>query len=247
MANKSISMYFPEENVEEKLQAVKMFLENEANSSEASTTRSVKSRSTVKLLLFIIILNALIESSGFTNVVLYMEVILVRGKSFIIEPKNFVILDNIFSLVLRLITCNVIDKVGRKFLLVMSSISIGVVFLSLGYYFYLLHTNFDLDKYRWVPMLCLFLFKCSFSVGFFTTLYTLLSELFPANIKNLANSLALLTGSLLGFVLSKIFLSVSDSIGEQYMFWIHSLSAFLVTPFVLLFLPETKGKKLEEI
>lgn len=246
-AKESITKYFPDESVEEKLQAVNIYLKKQASFKAKDSTKTVNAKSVLKLLSFIMILTALIESTGYSTILLYMEVILTRGKSFLIEPKKFVIIESFFNLLLRLITCNVIDKLGRKFLLVTASITLSVFSLGLGYYFYLLNLNIDLDDYQWVPMVCLFVCKSSYNVGLFTSLHTLLSELFPANIKGLANSLALLTQAFFGFTLSEIFLPISDSVGEQYMFWTNSLSAFLITPFVILFLPETKGKRLEEI
>lgn len=246
----SIATYFPNENIEEKLGAIKIFLENQATFTSTTIVENkteTKSKSMVKLLLFIVIFSSLVEGSGFTTVVAYMEVILIRGKSCIIEPKKVAIIDSFLSLVLRLMTCKVVDKIGRKILLITASVVIGVTFTCLGIYFCLLNYNFDLNNFQWVPVVCLLTFKASFTIGFFTSLQTLLSEFFPVNVKNLANCLAQLTSSLIGFLLSSTFLWFSDSIGEQYIFWIHGLFGLLVTPFVIFFLPETKGKKLEDI
>lgn len=244
---KSITTYFPNENVEEKLLAIKMFLEMKASLSVKDATEKLKSIPIVKPLLFIVILSCLLESSGYSSVGIYMESILIRGKATIVEPKKVVIFDNFLIFFVRLMTCNVIDKIGRKILLIITSILIATEFFCLGVYFYLLHSNFDLDCFQYVPIVCILMFQTSFSIGFFTSFHTLLSELFPANVKSLAMSLSSLSGSFVGFALTKIFLPISDLFGEQYMFWTHSLCAILVAPFVIFLLPETKGRKLEEI
>lgn len=129
----------------------------------------------------------------------------------------------------------------------MASTLVSLSLLCLGIYFYLLNLNTILDGFEWVPVLCILFYIISFSIGFYTGFSTILSEIFSPNVKSIAASIALLAGTFSDFILSIVFLPISDSFGEQYIFWIHATCAFLVTPLVIFFLPETKGKTLEEI
>lgn len=244
---KSIMTYLPDEDVEDKLLEIEKFVKDQPRDSVRDIVISVvKSKSLTRSLTVVIVISALMELSGLTSIQRYTEVILNRGKSHILEAHKVIIYNNVFCFFMRLITCNVMDKFGRKLVLSVSSILSTVVLISLGTHFYLLHLGFSLENLQWVPIVCFFVFKSAYTIGFFTGLQVLLSELFPVNVKDVACCLSRLAASFFGFVVLMIFLPVSYSVGEEWIFWMNAVCAFLVTPLVLL-LPETKGKKLEEI
>lgn len=244
---KSILMYFPNQDVNVKFLEVKNFVESQASIGVCEKLKSLRSGPVKKPLIMVLVLLALMKSSGTGNIAHYMEVILERGKSLMMKPQELVIYINIFVAGLRFVTCNVADKFGRKVLFVTASASMGLSLLCLGIYFHLISLNFDIQGFEWVPIVCILLTSVSFSLGFATGFTTLLSEIFPLNVKNLATPILYVNGSFLNFLLTYAYLPVMNSFGEQYMFWIHATCALLVTPLVIVFFSETKGKTLEEI
>lgn len=244
---KSIMVYFPNLELEEKFAEIKNCVKEQTSLSVKDRFKILKTAPVNKSLILTLILSSLIQSSGIMNIRRFFEIILRRGKSLMIDPQKLVIYINILNILLRFITFTVSDKFGRKFLLIAASTLVSLSLLCLGIYFHLLNLNFELDGFEWIPIICVLLFMVSFSIGFFTGFSTVLSEIFPLNVKSIATCVACLTGSFFDFVLSTLFLPISNSIGEEYIFWIHAAAAFLVIPLVFFFLPETKGKTLEEI
>lgn len=244
---KSIKMYFPNLEVEEKLIEVKKYVEDQASVGLKDKLKIIKSKPVKKSFIVIIILSTLVHTSGVKNIVHYMEIILRRGKSLLIEPRKLVIYINLLSIAIRFVSCSAIDRFGRKFLLMTGSIFMSLTMVALGFYFHVLNSNSSVDGYEWIPAACILLSETSFSIGFHSGLITVVSEIFPLSVKNMGFSISYVISAFFSFLLTAAFLPISDTIGEQYIFWIHAVCGFLVSPLVILFLPETKGKTLEEI
>jgi sugar porter (SP) family MFS transporter len=135
----------------------------------------------------------------------------------------------------------VIDKVGRKALLMVSAAGMAVAEISLGAAF-LMHpppSNFILA----IVLVCV----AFFAVGLGPGVWVLLSELFPTRIRGRAMSVATISLWVACVALTLTFLSLVKAITVSGAFWLYA--AMCVVTFVLVWrvTPETKGKTLEEI
>jgi hypothetical protein len=74
-----------------------------------------------------------------------------------------------------------------------------------------------------------------------------MAEIFPAEIKGPACSFASMFNWVCVFLITYFFQPVTDSIGSYSVFWIFAGCSLLGFVFILLFMPETKGRSLEEI
>ena len=135
----------------------------------------------------------------------------------------------------------------RKLLLITSSIGVAVSLTCLGIHFYLVEKNFDITNLQWLPILSMFLFDIFFFFGFFNVPSAVLSELFPTNIKCTAACLASLAGAIFAFVSTKSYQPLIDLIGQSNVFFLHAIITILIVPYIILCMPETKGKSLQEI
>jgi MFS family permease len=102
-------------------------------------------------------------------------------------------------------------------------------------------------RHGWLVALCLYLFMASFAVGPGVCVWLALSELMPTRIRSNGMSIALVINQLVSTTLAGIFLPFVSKYGYSSMFFLFSgftVIYFLVAAF---FLPETKGKTLEEI
>lgn len=165
-----------------------------------------------------------------------------------------------------------IDRMGRKILLIISAnlmaLSLGV----LGFYFYCnsntnVHnftTNSTLGvdseedvanfyaqiviyTYSWLPVTCLSVFIASYSIGFGPVPFIIMSEIFPAHARSYLCSLTSFSNHFFLFVVIKMFPMMVDWMGNHWTFWISAGSSLLSIFLVVLVLPETKGKTLTEI
>ena len=99
----------------------------------------------------------------------------------------------------------------------------------------------------WLIMACLGLFIASFSVGPGVVVWITLSELMPTRIRSTGMGIALLLNQGVSTLIAAVFLPIVGSYGyyAMFTFWAVCTVFYFVT--AAFFLPETKGKTLEEI
>jgi MFS transporter, SP family, solute carrier family 2 (myo-inositol transporter), member 13 len=99
----------------------------------------------------------------------------------------------------------------------------------------------------WLVMACLCLFIASFAVGPGVVVWLALSELMPTRIRSTGMGIALLVNQGVSTVIAGVFLPVVGYYGysAMFLFWAACTVIYFVTS--AFFLPETKGKTLEEI
>lgn len=149
---------------------------------------------------------------------------------------------------LVLLAAFAVDRMGRKPMFIISALGCGVALLGEGIFFYLKdHEQADVTHLSWLPTTGLVLFALLNNFGLFTLPYILTAELFATNIKAFASALIILYGGILAFLVTKIFDPISEAWGRYTIFWIFSGCCFLGTLFIIVFLPETKGKTFLEI
>ena len=103
------------------------------------------------------------------------------------------------------------------------------------------------QKNGWLVAITLYVFMAFFAVGPGVCVWLALSELMPTRIRSNGMSIALLINQAVSTTIAAIFLPTVGKHGYSFMFFM--FAAFTVIYFVTaaFFLPETKGKTLEEI
>lgn len=104
------------------------------------------------------------------------------------------------------------------------------------------------DKtHGWMVAMCLFGFMAFFAVGPGVCVWLALSELMPTRIRSNGMSIALLVNQFVSTSIAAVFLPTVGKYGyaAMFFFWTGCTVVYFVT--AAFFLPETKGKTLEEI
>ena len=139
-----------------------------------------------------------------------------------------------------LVTIMVVDKIGRKTLMLFGAGSLAVIYIVEGYFF---HIN-----YIGLPIIILTLASVAFySFTLAPVQWVILSEIFPNRIRGTAMSFVAIVMWFGNFSLTFMFPAINEALGWAKNFWLYALICivgFIVLAFAL---PETKGKSLEEI
>ncbi len=98
----------------------------------------------------------------------------------------------------------------------------------------------------WV-LIGLILFVASFAVSLGPVMWTLLSEIFPNKLRGLAISIMGFWNSIVSFSVATLFPVQIEYLGSSNTYFIYAIFGFLTFLFVWRFIPETKGKSLEEL
>jgi hypothetical protein len=99
----------------------------------------------------------------------------------------------------------------------------------------------------WLMSLCLYSFVCFYAMGPGVCVWLALSELMPTRIRSNGMSIALVINQSVSTLLAGIFLPVVGKYGYSRMFLLFAGFTVIYWLTVAFFLPETKGKTLEEI
>ena len=103
------------------------------------------------------------------------------------------------------------------------------------------------EHHGWIVAACLYLFMASFAVGPGVCVWLALSELMPTRIRSNGMSVALVINQLVSTLLAGIFLPFVSKYGYARMFFMFAGFTVVYLLTATFFLPETKGKTLEEI
>ena len=98
----------------------------------------------------------------------------------------------------------------------------------------------------WV-LIGLILFVASFAISLGPVMWALLSEIFPNRLRGLAISIVGFWNSIVSFSVATVFPMELENLGSSYTYLIFAFFGFMTFLFVMRYVPETKGKSLEEL
>ncbi|MBX2860207.1 MAG: sugar porter family MFS transporter [Vampirovibrio sp.] len=134
-----------------------------------------------------------------------------------------------------------IDKVGRKALLLWGASGMAICLFGVGYAF-----QQNMTEGPWV-LLCILGFVASFAASMGPVVWVLLSEIFPTRIRGRAMSIATMVLWFATLFVSQTFPMMLEAFGPTATFWCYMTMSVVTVVFVQTMVPETKGKSLEEI
>jgi len=148
------------------------------------------------------------------------------------------------------VTTMFLDRAGRRILLIISSAGMTISLLVVAIVFYIKdNLSHDSDLYNILSMVSLVgvvAYVIAFSFGMGAIPWIIMSEILPVSIKSLAGSFATLANWLTSFGITMTAnLLISWSAGGTFASYM-IVSAFTLV-FVIIWVPETKGRTLEEI
>ncbi len=145
----------------------------------------------------------------------------------------------IVNIIFTLVAIFTVDKFGRKPLLIIGSAGMMIGMLALAMFSF-----FDMIGIG--ALIFIILYTASFMMSWGPICWVLISEIFPNTIRSQAVAIAVAAQWISNFLVSSTFPSLSEwSVGGTYT--IYAVMSLLSAIFVWKFVPETKGKSLEEM
>lgn len=200
-----------------------------------------------KALTIMVMLNSSQHMSSISVMLMNLHSILYEAGSFYVASSTGAIIFSATMFCAAMSASLAIDNFGRKFLLCCSGIIAGLSLLTIAIYFTLKNNGVDVLQVSWLPLAMVMLYAASFKFGIGLVPVVLTAELFPARVK--AYGMTLSDLSYVGFAVISlsIYHALRNAFGIQVPFYIFACSCFCTVIFTLCYIPETKGKTLEEI
>ncbi len=252
-----------EETASKEIVEIRDSIQNEATKDKVSLF--------VKPLLAIVIIGSILSIlQQFTgiNAVLYygadiFEQALGFGKDDILKQQ--VLLATV-NLVFTFVAMFTVDKLGRKPLLTIGGFGMLIGFLMMGFTLYFSdYSNVNAAgnpalsaSEGMMSLIGVLIFIASFAMSMGPVVWVILSEIFPNRVRSIAMSIAVAAQWLANYAVSFSFPLVVESDANKLQIlggtWNNSLPYFIFSAFIFIliifvwkFIPETKGKTLEEM
>jgi len=213
------------------------------------------------------ILSVLQQFTGINAVLYYGADIFEQALGFGKEDvlKQQILLASV-NLIFTFIAMFTVDKLGRKPLLTIGGIGMLIGFLMMGFTLYF--SDYSQLNSAGLPtispnegLICLtgiLIFIASFAMSMGPVVWVILSEIFPNSIRSTAMAIAVAGQWLANYLVSQSFPMLVDSEVNKLQldggFWNNSLPYFVFSGFIVFiiffvmkYIPETKGKTLEEM
>ena len=194
------------------------------------------------------ILSVLQQFTGINAVLYYGADIFERALGFGQEDvlQQQVLLAGI-NLVFTFVAMATVDRFGRKPLIYIGAVGMLTGFLMLG-------GTLMTDSVGLLSLVGVLLFIASFAMSMGPVVWVILSEMFPNNMRSTAMSIAVAAQWAANYVVTQSFPLVAESEVNKSEYWNGSLPYFIFSAFILAiifftykYIPETKGKSLEEL
>ncbi|MGZ7095942.1 MAG: sugar porter family MFS transporter [Methanobacterium sp.] len=150
----------------------------------------------------------------------------------------------VINVALTVVAILLIDRVGRRPLLLFGLVGMVISLIILGLSFALPGLSGSLGI---LAVLSLMLYVGSFAIGLGPVFWLMISEIYPLKIRGRAMSTATVVNWGMNLLVAITFLSLIQLLGASGTFWLYSIISVFAILFVYFRVPETKGKSLEEI
>jgi len=199
----------------------------------------------LKIFVLLFFINLLSQFTG-NIVVINYTVTIFQAANTNIDPYLCTIIIGVIRVLGTVVYLLIIDRLGRKVLLMNSLFVLSGSGAILGLYFFFQENGRDMSNLGWLPLTCLVIFSF-FSVIGHPVVTIVRGELLPTSIRSLGFNLLTATLFLGKFAVSQTYPPMVLSFGVHGAFWFYSCCSLVIITTVGLFVPETKGKSLEEI
>lgn len=228
-------------------------IEKQARSKTQSASYSwrnlhveVQKRTFLRPLAVILVFFFVMQFSG-VNIVIFYSVSIMRdtlGRDGINGYTATILIDFV-RLIMSVLACVLLRKVGRRPLALFSAVGTALSLFGLAAYLYV--ARMGTAQIVWLPLLFLCLYICFISLGVVPLPWCMTGELFPLAIRGLGSGASAAFNFIVFFVVIQTGPGMFSTVGPEGAFLIYGIIAFFGAIFFYFFLPETKNRTLQQI
>ncbi len=147
------------------------------------------------------------------------------------------------NVLMTIVALRLLDRAGRRTMLFIGVTGMSLSLFLLGAAF--LGSTGTLTSV--VAIASLMLFVSSFAISLGPIFWLLNAEIYPLSVRSKAASVGTMTNWFFNFLVSLTFLPLIDLLTQSGAFWLYGLVGLVTLWFCWRFVPETKGRSLEQI
>ena len=247
----------PKANIVREMNTLEKAIEKEEEFSFVDQVKMLSQRSSLIPLIFSIILMFFQQFCGINVIIFYagnvLETANMTANTASISADFGV---GVIQVIFTLISVLLVDLLGRRVLLTLGGALLSLSTAALGLYFFLKDNghfkhdhiiNDSHSHFYYLAVACLAVFIIGFSLGWGPIPWLMMGELAPLQIRGIVSGIATALNWSFSAVITVSFSKYSSVVHPYGAWWTFAVISALSIVFVLVFLPETRGKDLEDI
>jgi SP family galactose:H+ symporter-like MFS transporter len=184
---------------------------------------------------------AAIQQFGGINTIIYFAPTIIEQTGLSASNSIFYsVFIGVINLVMTIVSIAIVDRFGRRPLLIGSLLGMLVTVALLGF-------SFIIQMNSALSLLFMVLYIACFAVGLGPVFWVMVGEVFPQRVRALGSSAATTVNWLSNFIVSQAFLPLANALGQGQTFLIFAAICLVGALFVSRFVPETKDRTYDEI
>ncbi|XP_060523363.1 facilitated trehalose transporter Tret1-like [Cylas formicarius] len=186
------------------------------------------------------------QFSGICAVLSYMQTIFHAAGDSIPSHVAVIIIATV-AMVTTVTTTQLVDAIGRRLLLIVSTAGCFASLSVLGLFFRLKSTGSDVDSMWWLPIASVVAYIVAYNLALGPLPWTITGELFTSKEKSSGSAMCACACLTLAFAITVSFPTLSETLGLAWCFWTFGGCCAAALLFVLFLVPETGGKSLRDV
>lgn len=193
-----------------------------------------------KVLTIGIVMAVLQQWCGINVIFNYAQEIFMAAGYGVSDVLMNIVVTGITNVIFTILAMFVVDRWGRKALTLIGSFGLAIIYAFMGAAYYFNITGMVLLIIVVMAIAC-------YAMTLATAMWVIISEIFPNRVRGVAMSVCTFSMWAACFVLTYSFPMLNSSLGAAGTFWLYGVICLAGGVFVVFYLPETKGKSLEEL
>ncbi|HIY42668.1 MAG TPA: sugar porter family MFS transporter [Candidatus Nocardiopsis merdipullorum] len=187
-----------------------------------------------------VMLAALQQLAGINTILYYAPTIMSQAGLSASNAIYYSIFIGVVNVAVTVLSLYLVDRIGRRPLLLGSLVGMAVTIGLLG-------VAFAVSLSPVLMLVFMMLYIVAFGIGLGPVFWVMLGELFPSDQRARGASAGATVNWLSNFLVSLLFLPLIEAVGQTWTFWLFAGICVLGTVFVAKWAPETRNRDAEEV